>query len=370
MHKYFADWYRAAALEPKAEDLEKRWQAIESFAKKIKVQNALDLVRLFYARPTHSADFIDKYSAAFQTADPTFQMRDNALELQLLSGAAIAHIIETTRTYVTDAVAFAMLCGFCQGLRQRVLNGEIVESAHAYLANKSVNVRAGSGSFEVKPPDIDLEVLLDTLTGAATGSSLATLKEPISPPFEKLATAISDLTSSINKMAIKVAEEIKVRREESDILWWVFGEHSRDLSKRMAELPLPFATLVAGKELADLVRVIPGPLAAQAYLDKMLRFVDADLSNSTSIKDAVNTASREWREKLIEERKAGAVEGLCPIHLAVEKSLDFDKPAGWPTQFDKSTELKSKAAIAPLALATQIYHEKMLMSAVRAASSN
>src|SRR5436305_701907 len=96
----------------------------------------------------------------------------------------------------------------------------------------------------------------------------------------------------------------------------------------------------------------------------------SSINFSLHSRDAVNTASREWREKLIEERKAGAVEGLCPIHLAIEKSLDFDKPTGWPAQFDKSTELKSKAAIAPLALATQIYHEKVLMSAVRAASSS
>lgn len=56
----------------------------------------------------------------------------------------------------------------------------------------------------------------------------------------------------------------------------------------MSRLPLPFAPLVAGKELADLVRLIPGRLASRAFLDKMLRFVDKDLSTKASIKDAIN----------------------------------------------------------------------------------
>src|SRR5437016_5348889 len=260
MHKYFPDWYRAAGLDPTADTLEKRWQAVEGFSKKIKLQNALELVRIFYNRPTVGADFSDRYSATFQAADPTFSTRDNAVELRVLSGATIAHIIETTRTTLTDAVALAMLCGFCRGLRQKILNSEIVQSARNYLANESVRERDVGPSFEVKTPDTDLDELLNTLTEASTGSSLTSIQEPLRPPFEKLAEAISALASSVNKVAGQFANAIDVHREESDILWWIFGEHSRDLKKRMSELSLPFAALVSGKELADLIRVIPGPL--------------------------------------------------------------------------------------------------------------
>jgi len=370
MHKYFAEWYRAAGLQPKAEDLEKRWQGLENFAKKIKAQNALELVRLYYARPSQASDFVDRYSASFQAADPTFPMRENRLELQVLAGATVAHIIEKTRTTVTDAVALALLCGHCQGLRQNILNGEIIGYANTYLAEEAVRMRESDGKFTVSKPDVDLEDLMDTLTSAATGSSLAVIREPIKPPFEKLATAISELADSINKMGEKLTQEIRSRREESNILWWVFGEHSRDLNTRMAELQLPFATLVAGKELADLVNVVPGPIAASAFLDKMLRFVDPGLSKSTSIKDAVNAAPSEWRGRLIEEAAARGVEDICPVHLAVQKSLEVEKPTEWLAPFERASDLKSKGAIAPLALATQVYHERMLMRAVNIAGAS
>src|SRR5437588_9813486 len=105
MHKYFAEWYRAAGLEPKAEDLENRWQAVEGFAKNIKIHNGLDLVRIYFSRPAQSADFAERFATHFQDADKNFSMRDNGLELQVLSTATIAHIVETTRTSTTDAIA-------------------------------------------------------------------------------------------------------------------------------------------------------------------------------------------------------------------------------------------------------------------------
>src|SRR5437588_2251498 len=138
----------------------------------------------------------------------------------------------------------------------------------------------------------------------------------------------------------------------------------------MSELPLPFATLVAGKELADLVKLIPGPLASRAFLDKMLRFVDPALNTKISIKDAVNSAPEDWRRLLLEERDAEDVDDLCPIHLATRKSLESDRPASWPGSFDKNTGLKSRTAIPPLDVAAQIYDERLLMSAVRNAGSN
>lgn len=370
MHKYFAEWYRAAGVDPKAGDLEQRWQGVEGFAKDLNLQNGLELVRLFYGRPPQSASFVDEYSAVFQAIDRSFPMRDNGLELQVLAGATIAHVVQTTRSVVADALALGMLCGYCQGLRQKVVNGEIIEYARNYLVNESVKVRDIDEDLVIKVPDVNLKNLLDALTAASTGSSLTVLQEPIKAPFVKLADAIKELSSSINDMAGKIAQEIDSHRENSDILWWVFGEHSRDLNKRMSELPLPFAALIAGKELADLVRVIPGPLAAPAFLDKMLRFADSELSKPTSIKDGVNVAPQEWRQQLIEGRGTRRVQGLCPVHLAIQKSLEFDKATQWLAPFEKAAEIKSKSAITPLDLAIQVYQERMLMRAVDVASSS
>src|SRR5690349_6046834 len=122
MHRYFPDWYRAADLSPTAETLEKRWQAVEVFTNEIELNDALELVRLYFDRPTIVSDFSERYSAVFQGQDATFSTRDNSVQLRVLAGASIARIVETTRTNVTDAVALAVVCGFCRGLRPKILN--------------------------------------------------------------------------------------------------------------------------------------------------------------------------------------------------------------------------------------------------------
>lgn len=368
MHKYFAEWYKAAGIELKADDLEKRWQAIEGFTNDLEVRNGLELVRVFYSRPNQVEDFVERYTSSFQDVDKNFPMRNNKLELQVLSGATLVHIVETSRTTVTDAVALGVVSAYCHGIRKDLLNSEIVDYARMYLMTESAKVREGK-SFHVKAPDVDLNELLETLTAAANGGA-GSLKAPIRPPFLKLAAAIQSLTAAVNVMGQEFENEILARREESDILWWVFSEHSRDLEHRMSDLPLPFACLVAGKELADLVRLIPGPLAARAFLDKMLRFVDSELTTNISIKDAVNSASNDWKERLIAQRDVEGVEDLCPIHLATMKSIESGRPTGWPGSFDKSTDLKSRTPIAPCHLASQIYNERILMSAVQMAGSN
>lgn len=369
MHKYFPDWYRAADLNPTAETLEKRWRAVGGFIKKIKLPNALELVRLYFDLPTNAPGFSEQYSAVFQTQDATFSTRDNSVELRVLAGASIASIVETTRTHVTDAVALAMVCGFCRGLRQEILNSEIIESARHYLALEAVNVRSVGDNLEIKSPDTDLDELLTALTSASSGTNLATIKEHLAPPFEKLAEAVDNLTTSVNEIGSQYSIAVNVSREESNILWWVFGEYSRDLNKPIADLNLPFAALVSGKELADLTKIIPGPLSSEAFLKKMLSFCEDGSRRTISIKDAVGGVTTEWRQRLLETTsEMSQVEDFCAIHTAVEKSLDSGHVSKWRTSFEKSTRIKSGSGVEPVALAMQMCDERMLIRAAAAAS--
>jgi len=136
MHKYFVDWYRAAGLQPTAQELEARWQAVEAMTEKLQLNDALDLVRIFYDLPTNSTETCEHYRASLKAEDPTFSMRGNAIELKVLAGATIAHIVENTRTRLTDVVALGMKCGLCRGLRKTILNEDIVDFAKSYLMNE------------------------------------------------------------------------------------------------------------------------------------------------------------------------------------------------------------------------------------------
>ena len=80
----------------------------------------------------------------------------------------------------------------------------------------------------------------------------------------------------------RLERELTIVSEETNMLWWLISEYSRDRGASWMTVG-PFATpIIAGKELADLTRVIPGPVAAAAFLDRIIRLADSSSSPSPS----------------------------------------------------------------------------------------
>jgi len=368
VHRDFADWYRRVAIEPKGETLEKRWQAIEAFVESLDAADALELVRLFYARPSRDSGFIEKYRTTFKDTDPTFPMRDNDPELGVLAGVTLVHLLEKDAAELADVAALGMVCAACRGLRQDVPVPEIGDRARRYLLKRSSSLRASREVPAVTIPELELAEILDSLKKSCQGNNLTVLAEPIIPPFEELQLAIRQLATSAEKAVNHLTKLQQLWQEESDILWWLFGEYSRDLNRRMADLELPGVCLVAAKELADLTVVLPGPLAAKAFLDKVLRTVKRKLPNSTTLHEAVNAPTREWRSSWIRQDDIGPVEDLCPVLLAVRKSLETDGLDDWVPAFEKAAGIKVRQSIPPLDLAYQAYEENLLVRAVERCS--
>src|SRR5262249_6592381 len=90
MHPDFADWYRRIEIDPKADELQKRWQAIEAFHQKATATDLADATRVFFGMAPGSQGFLAKYRTEFKATDDAFPMRDNDAELQVLAGATLA----------------------------------------------------------------------------------------------------------------------------------------------------------------------------------------------------------------------------------------------------------------------------------------
>ncbi len=362
MHKYFAEWYRVVELEPKSELLENRWKAIEKIGKSINLITALDLVRVFRAKPTSKSGFSDEYRSAFQKTDSTFSMRGNELEMQVLAGANLAWCLDNCKHRLADAVAFALLCVDCKGLCSATPVPEIVQLAEAQLYRRSSELRAEVVPAPIKLNDFKVDFSLQPLEEPGQGGNLQNLWPHLKAALEKLCISAEksvDLASAIQDLA----KQLRLQQEESNILWWLFGGFSRDLNSRMSDLDLRAACLVAGKELADLVLEFPGPFSAVAFLDRVLRGVEPNLGESITIQEAVNLTDSKWRENLLNDRDISIVKDLCPIHLAIEKSLEVDEGEDWLPSFRKSSGFEATDKITPLDLSMQIYQECLFVRA-------
>src|SRR5205085_2233156 len=108
-----------------------------------------------------------------------------------------------------------------------------------------------------------------------------------------------------------------MRQEESNVLWWLYGAQSRDLEVPFVTLKSA-ASIVLGKELADLAGTLPGPYAARAFLDKAVR--EAGFSNEVTLSDSVNSCLQDWRSSVAQVPELKMVDDLCPVRFALEKA--------------------------------------------------
>lgn len=364
MHKYFADWYRIAHLKPEGDLLGNRWKSIKNFGKSIDPLKAMDLVRLYIEKPLRNNDFLDEFRGFFKKTDPTFPMRGNELELRVLAGSTLVWCLNNCTKKLAYAVAFAELCAECKGLRPPPIIPEIIELAEKHLHERSAELRTSIVAKNIKAPGLKIDEQLQTLEEACQSGAVPSLGPPLKEILESLSDNIRNFGQNAAVCLNSLVGLLNFQQEETNILWWLFGGCSRDSNTKMSDLELATACLVAGKELSDLVIALPGPLSAKAFLDKILNSVGDGQKDSVNIKEAVNTADSLWKKHWLENKKIEDLKDLCPVHFAVEKSLEVDGAEEWLPLFEKSIGFAATKDMTPLNLSLQVYQESLLIRAI------
>jgi hypothetical protein len=354
MEKHFSDWYRVAHLEPKGDEITKRWAGVEAFTKEVDTAKAMDCVRAFFGLSPVSGTFLEGLRATFQKADPAFPMRDNDVELQVLAGATIVNFLSTKGTTIlASATALATTSAAWQGLRKDVLIPDVWEIATQFLFDNAVRLRA--------PATLEMTVAVPKNEELLAEIKASFAADAFAHPFQKLSNATSTLAKSTNEALGRAAYALKALREESDILWWVFGRTSRDANKPFSERKVPEACLLMGKELADITLIIPGPIAVPAILERLLADSFPELPHTVAVDSAIDAAGPEWRAKVAGEMHQQA-SGLGILHGALHASI---QDSGWKKSFQPPDGFNiKKQKFTPLQIALQMYNERLLHRAL------
>lgn len=313
MHKRFADWHRAAGLEPNSDTSPKHWGVIDSY--RPQAEEIVSLASAFYGVDAAGDANLDKFGMALQDADANFSMLRDRQYLALFAGAELMAVIERdTEDPLPDLAALCLTSGASQGLRTAIPVPEIPNTAARYI-----ETRTGKRA---------------SMTSAKTGEAE-------------------------NSKPAKLERELTIVREEVDMLWWLISEYSRDRNEPWKNLALA-TPIIAGKELADLTRVVPGPVAAAAFLDRIVRLSDsAESSGAINVKGAIEKTPREWREQY-RFKAATGVEELAPVSKAIRLSLTVSEGDNWSPVFERGTGLEANSEILPRALAYQVFLERLL----------
>lgn len=364
MHEHFPDWYREVSIEPTQELLKLRTKGINKVISSINPQHALELVRLLFSLSLHEKDFCDTFCNKFRSVDSTFPLRDNKQELTILAGTTIAEIVATQNKYA-NLVALATVCASFLPYNSEPPIKDILSETKEYLLAISAKLRSNIKQFPSNLPNLKIEETLNKLKTnfeANPDLPLTELREPLISCLARINNAVARLTEKVNETNNSTAKTFALFSEETNILWWLFGEFSHDLDKHIADVPFPAACLVVGKELADLVDAIPGPLAANAFLDKMIQQGRSELAETISLKDAINQSPREWRENWMKNSMVDLTKSVSPIHYAVKTSLSTEGDTNWGAAYRKEVGITFSHKTKPLDFALQVYRESLLLN--------
>ena len=359
MHTDFAEWYRAAGIKPNGDDLPRRWEAVTAFPMNApEIGNA---ARLFYGLPEVDQGFPQRIRVALQKADPAVQMSGNDREIALIAGALLVETIVNVDFPLAFCAAFSAVCPAAKNLRRNPLVPAIPEIASNELAGWSSERTYGDAESKTGP-DKNLPAKgADDLRSLCQAGDVAALSEPLARLYQAVL--------KIQKSPAEFQHQLALQAEETNMLWWLFGEHSRDTNMQFSEFTPAAACLIGGKELADLTQELPGPIAAVAFLDKVVRKSRKKFPALVTIEDAVNDTPREWRKKILERSGVDSIGNLAPIMEAVRASLRVEEGESWAAIYLHSAGIKADGKLMPADLADQFYQENLLLQAWNLSSS-
>ncbi len=363
MHVDFADWYRpcTTGTENKLTEelLQKRWAVVAKLAKDSS-KHALQFVRIALRKRSAPAEVVGSIRAAFKEADATFQMAGNDLELSVLSGSITCQIMDKV-SHEADLIALGMVCATAFAPNPLPWVVPFTARAQTYLNERLQTVRKAGDICRPQVPQKKLKPSLDAYVARIAENAPGPTSEAAKALVEAIVQALISTTEMASEAIAELEQQSRLRREETDILWWMTTGVSRDLGVSFKDLKTLAASIVAGKELASLVNP-PGVLPAHTLLQKMIPPLTGKgaASKSIGLIAAVNVTDREWRQSVVGELDVDRIADLSPALTAIKQSLTTDKADGWTSAYKKAAGLKSDPQFQPVDLGLQVYRECLL----------
>ncbi|QHI98456.1 hypothetical protein GT347_10900 [Xylophilus rhododendri] len=349
----FADIYSGATLQPTADVLSARIATVDRLVKGgIEEAKIIDLVGCFYGSPSLDLNWLRD---ELVRDDSTFSLINRERETQVIA----AGILNSLTNAHNDFAILAIVVGSFSGLREPTVFPQLVVDAHSAMNRLSVSQRA----------EKDIPIRISAMSDAKVGkilediaeddfaATLAALKEVRN---EAAASAKTMAAATTNALSL-LSGEVEMLREETQMLWWIFGGHSRALERSFSTFTSQHqAAVIAAVDLATLSRrTYFGPVAAPAMLDRAINA--AKKQKSTPAQRLINVIDSIPRTDL---QKLKIFPDSVPARIApVMTAVDLARTLGagvWGVRFEELTGISANVELEPLTLSAQLYREHLL----------
>lgn len=354
MHPEFTHWYQSVDIGKNSEQYQRRWEGVLETATQANKDDVETLIRLAYqARQKPSQDATQIIRQHFRDYDESFEMTGNDRELQVLAGASLAVMMESSDFEEAERAALAVTTTALGNGRRADLPMDL-----AALGEQSIRIlgernrRRPSLKVSSKAPELDFEnsvaKVVETPNWEGVKQAFALAAETTQEALRKLAirqrTAVND-----------VAKFIEVQDEELQMLWWLTGQHSEDYNRPFSKVPSDAQPFVFASELAEATEVLPGPPSVKAILSRAVQRV----RSKVRISDAVNALEPEWLESAVEESDPSPVS--TPLHFAIKRQLETGAGDAWIAGWAAATGIDQNFTLSRIITGELFYRERLLM---------
>lgn len=324
MNEKFRDWYLTVNIAPQEGQIQKRISAIESFCKNINKSNTISLVKLYYGIEV-DASFKAEFIKCFIAKDEAFPSK-NEEEIKLLAGATLVQLAETNRGMDSMVELFSMAINvFISSAVTAEIYDVIVENYYKDSANLR-NSTDKKNEVESLP--------ISEFTSYIEESSLTNLDEN---GLKKLTNVLAAIQKSQDNLIgrIESNEELtSIYREDSQVLWWLMGEHSNELDINLKGIDKTKACLALGKEASNFISNYPGPTAIKGVLNKMIGLCKGKAERLTLDK-VIEQLPTEWKASFSSTINEDPLLDLLPLNSAIIRSKNTDSAAEWYPKFKR-----------------------------------
>ena len=348
MQDQFSSWYASMSFQQDAAFTEKRWTAIKGHVEAVTKSDLGLLAKLaFRLKPQMGSPEVGALRQAL-AGDGASPGDD---ELIMLAASALAAAMNSDADSIAALAATVVSSTSCSGLRELKQPMDLVGMADNVLRQLSETARRRPSLEQAKlvAPTVDKND--ETLLQAVNTGVLLNVAQTLATATNK---AVSAMARRQREFEAAVQKYVNIQDEELDILWWLEGGHSFDLSLDFSKVTAEHLPLAIARELGNLTKVLPGPPALSSLLSRTgLR--DAPRH---SIPDAVQGMPQEWLNKAVDGLPNDGISApLTPILFAMQRRHEVDGKDDWIAAWGTTTGLPREAMLSPIQFAAAAYRE-------------
>jgi hypothetical protein len=345
----FADRYAQAGLSPGGAIITSRQAPAERILKDLITPRIFDLVQCYFGQPDLDLTWLRN---EFIQEDPAFSLINNQRECIILAAA----ILDAKIAQGHSQTILALLTTSMSGKRAVAEFGWLLDEAENGFLTRAVAARQSS---KIEPnltvpatPKLTEELAASPVNDwPGLLANVAKVRAESSGISNSIATQASAALSAMQTQLLYM-------REETQILWWLFGEHSRTFNRHFSTYSSGVAAIIAGVDLGNLTTASTlGPVAAPAMLERVLRLTNGEKGKKISLAAALDGIDTDELHALKIFGKDQPPR-IFPVMTAIAKAKGA--PGAWQGAFEKATGVSPTVEFEPIELGIQIYHEHLL----------